>query len=388
MLFALGIVLTPIVIVVLECIFTMLVAHGKPLRRRLLILDLAGYAVAFAGIYLVAEGDKNVPIADWFVQLRGTYTHAFFSSEHKLTVIVIALFGAVCWLFLSLADLKKQAPLVKVIALSGTYLWTAFVCLCFFHLLRIPVFTGGMWRTSGYMQFGFPFIVMAAICVIWIAVRITYYVVRSEGGDAENGEEISSASGESAEGTRFPRLRRWVSNSAHWPLLAMLLLFPIVGLFSMILMLFGQSPAAAIKAFTETADWSLSTKTAPPSLFYDEHYLCTVAAGGHRKIVKPLRKGIRHGHPVIVNRQLEIANAFEQVLEERTPRFHKAVRGFYDKYGFPLASLIRTKLAADVVYLLMKPLEWVFLTVLYLTDVHPEDRIAIQYTGKRKEDFL
>ncbi len=27
----------------------------------------------------------------------------------------------------------------------------------------------------------------------------------------------------------------------------------------------------------------------------------------------------------------------------------------------------------------MKPLEWLFLAVLYLTEVHPEDRIAVQY---------
>ena len=27
--------------------------------------------------------------------------------------------------------------------------------------------------------------------------------------------------------------------------------------------------------------------------------------------------GVRHGHPVVVNRQLCIANAFEQVLEEK-----------------------------------------------------------------------
>lgn len=33
-------------------------------------------------------------------------------------------------------------------------------------------------------------------------------------------------------------------------------------------------------------------------------------------------------------------------------------------------------------YFIMKPLEWIFLCVLYLTDAHPENRIAVQYTGK------
>lgn len=85
---------------------------------------------------------------------------------------------------------------------------------------------------------------------------------------------------------------------------------------------------------------------------------------------------------MIVNRQLCIANAFEQVLEERTPGFHRALRHFYDTYGFPVARLIHSKYTADAVYFIMKPLEWIFLCVLYLTDAHPENRIAVQYIGK------
>ena len=52
-----------------------------------------------------------------------------------------------------------------------------------------------------------------------------------------------------------------------------------------------------------------------------------------------------------------------------------------------LAKLIHSKYTADLIYVLMKPLEWIFLIVLYLTDVNPENRIAIQYTGKSLKDF-
>ena len=62
----------------------------------------------------------------------------------------------------------------------------------------------------------------------------------------------------------------------------------------------------------------------------------------------------------MVNRQLCVANAFEQLLEERTPRFHRALRKFYDTYGYPVSKYIRTPLTADIIYLLMKPLEWMF----------------------------
>lgn len=159
-------------------------------------------------------------------------------------------------------------------------------------------------------------------------------------------------------------------------------MWPLFGILVCILVLFGQQPDSFIKAFTETSDWSLSQRVAPQNLYRDEHYLCTVAAGGHEKVVKPVRMGVRHGHKVIVNRQLMIANAFEQLLEEKTPRLHRHIRHFYDTYGFPIAKLIRSRYVADVVYVIMKPLEWLFLIVLYLCDVKPENRIAVQYLPK------
>ena len=103
------------------------------------------------------------------------------------------------------------------------------------------------------------------------------------------------------------------------------------------------------------------------------------AAGGHKRIVKPKRLGKRRGRVIIVNRQLCIANAFEEVIAEKTPRFHKNLRHFYDTYGYPIAKHITNPWRADLVYLLMKQLEWFFLIVLYMVDVKPEERISRQY---------
>ena len=103
-------------------------------------------------------------------------------------------------------------------------------------------------------------------------------------------------------------------------------------------------------------------------------------------MVKPIRAGIRHGEVIPVNRQLMVANAFENVLEQYTPVVHRIVRQHYDKYGYPVSRHIRTKLAADVVYVAMKPLEWLFLIILYTVDAHPEDRIHMQYSGFRKRE--
>lgn len=166
-----------------------------------------------------------------------------------------------------------------------------------------------------------------------------------------------------------------------------LCIVPVTGVAMILCLLFGQGALGIIKAFTETSDWTFSAMVSPPPIRYEGHYLCTVAVNGHEKLVKPIRMGIRHGEKIVVNRQLCVANAFEQLLEDKTPRFHKAVRGFYDKYGYPISKHITTKLRADVVYIIMKPLELIFLTALYLFDKDPESRISLQYTGKKKADF-
>lgn len=200
------------------------------------------------------------------------------------------------------------------------------------------------------------------------------------GKDSERKPEVVSKENPAPYKGRFLNdCNRILAASEHWALYALLLSLPLLCVIIAALLLFGQKPDSVIRAFTETSDWALSTKISPPSVVIDSHYLCTVALRGHKKLVKPQRLGIRRGSKIMVNRQLCVANAFEQLLEERTPRFHRELRRFYDTYGYPISRYIRTPLTADVVYLLMKPLEWMFVTVLYLFDTNPEDRIARQY---------
>ncbi len=379
-------IIPPIAITVLEIIFSIRVFRSRKFSRFLLFLDFSGFFFAFFGLGFALE-DIVTPNADWYVQIYENHLHVFLSTEHRLSVLILSGIGYLCYLFLSVAPIRKIPPLIRVLALSGTYMGTVLGLLILIQLLSVypeSPYNTRLWP-SAVLFWEIPWILMIGLCILLIAARTTVFLVR-ESGDLLVSENNSQK--EAFPSEKLPRIRRFVLKSGHWPFIAAFLMFPVTGILSMILMLFGQSPAAVIRAFTETADWTFSTKIPPQFLSYDEHYLCTVAAGGHRKLVKPLRMGVRHGHSVVVNRQLQVANAFEQILEERTPKFHRAVRNFYDKYGFPLARLIRTKLAADIVYVLMKPLEWLFLAVLYLCDVHPEDRICIQYTGKKKEDLL
>jgi hypothetical protein len=142
---------------------------------------------------------------------------------------------------------------------------------------------------------------------------------------------------------------------------------------------FTRRAAAGLEAFTQTCGYTFSQL---PIVFQDGecHYLCTVAARGHRRLVRPLRWGVRRGHPILVNRQLAIANAFEQLLTEQFPRTGRLARRIYDRLGLPVSRWIATPLLADSVYLLMKPAEWFFYVYLLLADPHaPEERLERMY---------
>jgi len=174
-------------------------------------------------------------------------------------------------------------------------------------------------------------------------------------------------------------LNQQLASSKHYTLWLLILLLPVLILILLFLMLFGQEPDSLVKVFTETTTWQLSQKAHPPYLDHQGHYLCTVAACGTPTIVKPIHLGSRHGHTIIVNRQLQIANAFEELLQEHFKRTHKVIRLGYDQYGYNLSKKIITPAASNLTYILMKPIEWGFLIVLNLFCLEPEKKIAKQY---------
>ena len=324
------------------------------------------YGLILEFLYLT-EG-KYVTGSDWSVQLKNLEMHTPIFSEAAPTIIFIFVIGIAGYLYLRVRPLKKIPPLMAIISMSAMYLWVIEVLV-----FTVQVFKGDL---SGDNLLDL-YLLVYPVCIICIVARTVISKVHEW-------QEYEMERAKIQSNLILNFADKILSNSKLWPIYAIVFMFPLLGIIIGILLLFGQAPDSVIKAWTETADWTLSLKEAPQNIEYDEHYLCTVASGGHKKIVKPVRKGIRHGHEVIVNRQLCIANAFEQILEEKTPRFHKLVRGVYDRYGFPVARLIKSKWIADIIYILMKPLEWIFLAVIYMSDVHPENRIAIQYMGRIK----
>ena len=308
----------------------------------------------------------NIVFVDWQEALANRQLHTPIWSQGAITILSCAAVGIAGYLFLSAVSLRKVPPLLPVLAIGAMYIGM-FQCI----LWIIQVFQNDL--ISFYLCL-FPFNL----------ILIGIHTIRRKVEEWNNDE---SKEIKKFHNPYLERINKKVVDSSKWPGLAFLFMWPLLGALVCFLLLFGQRPDNIIRAWTETSNWNLSTKVSPQNIYYDEHYLCTVAAGGHPKIVKPIRKGMRHGHEVIVNRQLCIANAFEQVMEEYTPVFHRHIRKFYDKYGFPVARAIRSPYIADVVYILMKPLEVMFLLVLYTVDVNPENRIAVQYLPLDKDQI-
>ena len=309
--------------------------------------------------------------ANWSTQLYNYQVHSPLNTEYIVTFATLSFLYVVGMLVITIVSDKKKPPLITVLSISAMYIGVIEAILFTIQILGMHMTLEG-----GANRYEFSpdlfYICLIPINMIFILLRIMNNEIKAYKPDESRMSKIDSSPFLSC-------CNKLLNNSKNWPIIAAFLMIPLLGIVIVILTLFGQAPDAAIKAFTETADYTFSTKIPPQNIFYDEHYLCTVAAGGHRRIVKPIRMGKRHGHDVVVNRQLMIANAFEQILEEKVPKIHRRIRLFYDRYGFPIAKLIKTKSIADIVWFIMKPLEWIFLMVIYFVDVNPEDRIARQY---------
>ncbi len=302
----------------------------------------------------------NLADADYDEAVYHNSLHNILHSEYGNTIgwiIAAALTGLI---LICLIKPKKLPPIVSAVSIAMTIIG---IIAGLFILIQFAA-------NFDYIHL---FVCLYYFNVILIAIRRIHFHI------TEHVRLINER--QTAFRSKFAeKLYKIMSRVSTMTMFCFLLMFPIAAVFEVIFILCGQGPDGFIKAFTMTADWTFSTQVPPPPLEYEGHYLCTVAAGGHEKVVKPLRYGKRLGRKIIVNRQLLTANAFEDLIKEKLPCFHRRIRGFYDKYGYPISKHITTRQRADIVYFIMKPLEYVFLIVLYLCDSHPENRIAVQYS--------
>jgi hypothetical protein len=86
-------------------------------------------------------------------------------------------------------------------------------------------------------------------------------------------------------------------------------------------------------------------------------FVVTAAARGHRRFVGPFATVVRRGRCVEANRQLMTMWDFEKWWQAHAPRSHACFRRFYNRVGPMVARQIGSRWTADLVYLVLKPLE-------------------------------
>ncbi|MDE6540174.1 MAG: hypothetical protein K2K66_08275 [Ruminococcus sp.] len=290
--------------------------------------------------------------------------HEMLNSEYSSIIEWIMVIGFISMILLCIRKPKKTPPLQSALCIAFTSLMLLLMGIM--HIQMICNF-----ETSFIMFYLYYFNL-----IIISARRIHYHITEQVRLANEREMVFRTRVGE--------KLHKIMSTVSGMTKFSFMLILPIAIICEILYIVFGQGVDGFIKAFTMTADWTFSTQTPPPPLEYHGHYLCTVASGGHKKVVKPIRYGIRLNKKIVVNRQLLIANAFEDLIHEHFPKTHKKIRNFYDKYGYPVSRHITTRTRADIVYIIMKPLEYIFLAVLYMFDIQPENRIAVQYSEYKK----
>ncbi len=86
-------------------------------------------------------------------------------------------------------------------------------------------------------------------------------------------------------------------------------------------------------------------------------FVVTAAQRGHANLVGPFTQIQRRGAPFEANAQLQTFWAFERVWARKSPRSHKVFRWMYNRVGPVIARRIRSRWAADLMYLILKPFE-------------------------------
>lgn len=285
---------------------------------------------------------------------------ATFSPDHKLSIYV---FVAACILAYFYSNFKKRisSPIVEVFINS-------ILLLGFVFNIFIAIQIGDIVWLFGNIPVG---------------VLIIFQLVKNHHIFLEENKDTAPEPHHTLEKIAWKILR--MKFFLKIPVLFILCL-PVFGAIASLLLLFGQKPDSLIRAFTDTYKHHFSQLDyLCDNVKCGGHFLCSVAANGHKKVVQPIRYGERNGNKIICNRQLLIANAFEELIEQKLPRTHKAIRHQYNKVGNSIHRhyhFFNNKFVSDAVYILMKPLEFIFLLVLYTFDKRPENRIAKQYMPK------
>jgi hypothetical protein len=291
-----------------------------------------------------------------------------FSETHIDALIILVVISVICY-FISKYYKGKWSPVARVIVNTGMLqgLILSFILCIHFG----PAMLAGLLLPAFGFELSAPVLVFFLFWTEMYRTHLEFKAGITEPPDPDTfkGRYLN-----------YFNLPFWNSN-----LFLSFFLVPFFIIEEIIIIIFRQQPDAFYRVFTESYRFTFSDNNPlhhnPAYVRPQPDYLCTIGCHGHPGIVKPLRYGIRTGHPIVVNRQILVANAFECWLEFHTPRLHTHIRRMYDNLGIPLSRWSQNQAIANSIYLMMKPLEWFFTLFLYAVYEKPENEIEKQYLG-------
>ena len=299
----------------------------SPIIKIDIVSSMIIYSMLLFGLYLNRMGlEAGKPLVIFEANNLIANGYASLANEHILTVIVLLTLGMFSFWGLS-TYYQSLSPIIYVVC-STIIIWN--IIFAVVYLTHTSFSSSG--ETYSVLVLKISFLSLAFLYIAGLKNSLNQFLNRLEKETTNSNKWLMF-------------FYRMSNGYKKMPKLWTICLFPTMIMIQFILVLFGQRPDSMIRVFLETSSFNYSIIPAPkPEIVEgDGHYLCTVSAKGHKKLVKPIRAGIRRGERIPVNRQLLIANAFENILEQHMPIIHKPIRHFYDKYGYPISKHIHSK---------------------------------------------
>jgi len=97
-------------------------------------------------------------------------------------------------------------------------------------------------------------------------------------------------------------------------------------------------------------------------------FIVTAASCGHKNFVGPFVEVPHHGRKQQANRQLAVLWRFEEFWREQSKGSHAAFRCIYNRLGPKIARRINSPVRADIIYVAIKPAEFLAAVILKIAD--------------------
>ena len=288
----------------------------------LLLLALPGIAVSIDFVYFLTTGKRTervlpallIGLAEFFVLIvlpwlygnfgkdndccADEYATAVFAPAHQTSIGVLIVLCLSVYVY-ARVQTTLLAPLAEV------FINVVLLIGIVFNVF-IGIHTNELWLA---LIGNLPIVLLFLLALAKRQRLFLEYAKTSELGSKNAATKIAF---------KILTLNVWLK----FPVLLVLCLPVLFGLVGFLL-LFGQQPDTLVRAFTDTYKHGFSQLDYQcENVQCGGHFLCSIAANGHQKFVKPQRLGIRNGRLIACNRQLLVSNAFEELLQERMPLLH------------------------------------------------------------------